>query len=71
MSTAVSHLHFLMQHNGGVWLAPWGKTESWTLSVAHTDADGDLYVDNVTRMAGELAQLDNRSSDWFAEGTVN
>ena len=31
------HAHWLYQHNGGVFLPPWGKGEQWTLSVQHTD----------------------------------
>ena len=30
-----SHAHWLVQHNGGVFLPPWGKSEQWTLSVQH------------------------------------
>ena len=30
------HAHWLYQHNGGVFLPPWGKAEQWTLSVQHT-----------------------------------
>ena len=26
-----SHAHWLMQHNGGVFLPPWGKSEQWTV----------------------------------------
>ena len=33
------HLHWLVQHNGGVFLPPWGKVEQWLLSVQH-DEDG-------------------------------
>ena len=29
------HAHWLYQHNGGVFLPPWGKMEQWTLSVQH------------------------------------
>ena len=29
-----SHAHWLIQHNGGVFLPPWGKSEQWTLSAA-------------------------------------
>ena len=32
MDTGLSHLHFLVQHNGGVFMAPWGKSEQWTIS---------------------------------------
>ena len=44
-------LHWLMQHNGGVFLPPWGKVEQWLLSVQHTDDDVDLLVANFTRLA--------------------
>ncbi len=30
-----NHAHWLMQHNGGVFLPPWGKTEQWLISVQH------------------------------------
>jgi glutamate-1-semialdehyde 2,1-aminomutase len=46
------HLHWLMQHNGGVFLPPWGKVEQWLLSVQHTDADVDRLVANFGRLAG-------------------
>jgi glutamate-1-semialdehyde 2,1-aminomutase len=45
------HLHWLMQHNGGVFLPPWGKVEQWLLSVQHTDDDVDLLVANFGRLA--------------------
>ncbi len=32
----LGHLHWLMQHNGGVFLPPWGKVEQWLLSVQQT-----------------------------------
>jgi len=71
ISTAVSHLHFLVQFNNGIFLPPWGKSESWTLSVAHTDIDGDLYVANVNRLAEMVAGLGDRASDLFAAGSFN
>ena len=40
-----------MQHNGGVFLPPWGKVEQWLLSVQHTEADVDLLVANFGRLA--------------------
>ena len=39
------HAHWLYQHNGGVFLPPWGKCEQWTLSVQHTDEDVDRFLD--------------------------
>ncbi len=50
MDTGLSHLHFLVQHNGGVFMAPWGKSEQWTISPMHTDADVDRFCDNVERL---------------------
>jgi len=41
-----SHLHWLFQHNGGVFMPPWGKSEQWTLSVQHTHDDAQQFVDN-------------------------
>ena len=71
ISTAVSHLHFLVQHNGGVFLPPWGKSESWTLSVAHTHEHGQRYIDNVERLAGMLGRLGDTSSEMFAVGSFS
>ena len=41
-----SHAHWLYQHNGGVFLPPWGKSEQWLISVQHDEADIDLLVTN-------------------------
>ncbi len=71
ISTGISHLHFLIQHNGGVFLPPWGKSESWTLSVAHSDDDGARYVENVRTLASELARMGDDSSEIFAVGSYN
>ena len=71
ISTALSHLHFLVQFNGGVFLPPWGKSESWTLSVGHSAVDGEQYVANVARVAEMAASLADRSSSLFATGTYN
>jgi glutamate-1-semialdehyde 2,1-aminomutase len=57
----LSHAHWLVQHNGGVFLPPWGKSEQWTLSAQHTVEDADRFVANVERFAAELATLDS----WF------
>jgi glutamate-1-semialdehyde 2,1-aminomutase len=48
------HAHWLYQHNGGVFLPPWGKCEQWTVSVQHTEADARLFVSNLRRMAADL-----------------
>jgi len=51
IDTGIGHLHWLMQHNGGVFLPPWGKIEQWLLSVQHDDADVDRFAANFARMA--------------------
>ena len=47
-----------IQHNGGVFLPPWGKSEQWTLSAQHTEEDADRFVTNVERFAEAVGQLD-------------
>jgi glutamate-1-semialdehyde 2,1-aminomutase len=42
-----SHLHWLFQHNGGVFLPPWGKSEQWLISVQHDEQDIDRFNRNV------------------------
>ena len=49
-----NHLHWLAQHNRGVFLPPWGKTEQWMLSVQHDEEDVDRFVDNFERFAREV-----------------
>lgn len=49
-----SHAHWLFQHNGGVFLPPWGKAEQWLLSVQHTPQDVDRFLDNFDAFARAL-----------------
>lgn len=49
-----SHCHWLFQHNGGVFLPPWGKSEQWLLSVQHTDEDVDRFLANFEGFAAAL-----------------
>jgi glutamate-1-semialdehyde 2,1-aminomutase len=49
-----SHAHWLFQHNGGVFLPPWGKSEQWTMSVQHTSDDISRLVTNFERFARAL-----------------
>lgn len=70
IDTAISHLRYLVQHNNGVFLAPWAKTESFTLSVMHTAADGQRLVDNLSRL-GDITERDGSvSSELFEVGAV-
>jgi glutamate-1-semialdehyde 2,1-aminomutase len=50
-----NHAHWLIQHNGGVFLPPWGKMEQWLISTQHDDADIDRFLDNFERLARRLA----------------
>src|SRR5579875_111133 len=51
-----NHLHWLFQHNGGVFLPPWGKTEQWMLSVQHGDEDVERFLANFEQMAEAVAR---------------
>jgi len=55
IDTNIGHLHWLMQHNGGVFMPPWGKIEQWLLSVQHDDADVDRFAANFARLAEAVA----------------
>ena len=48
------HAHWLYQHNGGVFLPPWGKMEQWTLTVQHTPDDVTRVAENLERFARDL-----------------
>jgi glutamate-1-semialdehyde 2,1-aminomutase len=49
-----SHCHWLFQHNGGVFLPPWGKAEQWLLSVQHGDEDVSRFLQNFSDLARAL-----------------
>jgi glutamate-1-semialdehyde 2,1-aminomutase len=50
-----NHVHWLYQHNGGVFLPPWGKVEQWLMSVQHSEADIDRFIANFDRFAHALS----------------
>jgi glutamate-1-semialdehyde 2,1-aminomutase len=50
----LGHAHWLVQHNGGVFLPPWGKVEQWLISVQHGTDDVDRFIANVDRLAKGL-----------------
>ena len=50
-----SHAHWLFQHNGGVFLPPWGKSEQWLISVQHDESDIDRLVTNFSVFARAVA----------------
>ncbi|MEO7370078.1 MAG: aminotransferase class III-fold pyridoxal phosphate-dependent enzyme, partial [Ilumatobacteraceae bacterium] len=68
MDTGLSHLHFLVQHNGGVFMAPWGKSEQWTISPMHTDVDVDRFCVNVERFAALVTSTTDGHSHEYAAG---
>ena len=51
-----SHAHWLYQHNGGVFLPPWGKIEQWLISVQHNEADIDRLIENFAVFARAARQ---------------
>ncbi|BBZ32638.1 aspartate aminotransferase family protein [Mycolicibacterium confluentis] len=51
----LGHLHWLIQHNGGVFLPPWGKVEQWLLSVQHDDVDTERFAANFATLAAAVA----------------
>ncbi|MGB3481941.1 MAG: aspartate aminotransferase family protein [Mycobacterium sp.] len=55
VDSRLGHLHWLMQHNGGVFLPPWGKVEQWLLSVQHSTGDVDRFATNFARFAAAVA----------------
>jgi glutamate-1-semialdehyde 2,1-aminomutase len=46
VSDELGYVNWLVQFNRGVFMAPWGKSENWTLSVQHTEEDVRRYIDN-------------------------
>jgi glutamate-1-semialdehyde 2,1-aminomutase len=51
-----SHAHWLYQHNGGVFLPPWGKIEQWLISVQHDEDDIDRLVTNFATFAKAVSE---------------
>jgi glutamate-1-semialdehyde 2,1-aminomutase len=54
LDSRYGHAHWLAQHNGGVFLPPWGKVEQWLMSVQHQDDDIDRFVANFDRFLQRL-----------------
>jgi glutamate-1-semialdehyde 2,1-aminomutase len=51
---SLSYAHWLFQHNGGVFLPPWGKIEQWLISVQHDEADIDRFLSNFAVFAAAI-----------------
>ena len=55
INDSLSHAHWLFQHNGGVFLPPWGKSEQWLLSVRHDESDVARFVANVASFTASVS----------------
>ena len=55
VSEELGYINWLVQLNRGVFMAPWGKSENWTLSVQHSEEDVRRYVDNFDYLGKALA----------------
>ena len=49
-----AYVNWLFQFNRGVFMAPWGKSENWTLSVQHSEDDVRRYIDNFDELGKAL-----------------
>ncbi len=54
VSDELGYINWLVQLNRGVFMAPWGKSENWTLSVQHSEEDVRRYVDNFEQLGQAL-----------------
>ena len=55
VSDELAYVNWLVQFNRGVFMAPWGKSENWTLSVQHSEDDVRRFVRNLEFLAKALA----------------
>ena len=46
--------HWLFQHNGGVFLPPWGKIEQWLVSAQHEGDDVERFLVNFSAFAEQV-----------------
>ncbi len=56
VSDELGYVNWLVQLNRGVFMAPWGKSENWTLSVQHSEEDVRRYVDNFDYLGKALSE---------------
>ncbi|GAA1011458.1 aspartate aminotransferase family protein [Acrocarpospora pleiomorpha] len=50
----IGRLHWLFQHNRGVFMPPWGAGQPWLVSVQHTDEDLDLVAGNFEELVARM-----------------
>ena len=61
-----SHAHWLFQHNGGVFLPPWGKIEQWLISVQHDEVGYRSACSNFAAFATAVTSSAARFRSCFA-----
>ena len=54
VSDELAYVNWLVQFNRGVFMAPWGKSENWTLSVQHSEDDVRRYINNFDELGKAL-----------------
>ncbi len=54
VSDQLAYVNWLFQFNRGVFMAPWGKSENWTLSVQHSEEDVRRYINNFDELGKAL-----------------
>ncbi len=54
VSDELAYVNWLFQFNRGVFMAPWGKSENWTLSVQHSEEDVRRYINNFDELGKAL-----------------
>ena len=57
----IGYAAWLWQLNRGIFKSPWAKWESWTISVAHDEADADRYVENFAGFAEAITPDERRA----------
>ena len=55
VSEDLAYVNWLVQFNRGVFMAPWGKSENWTLSVQHSEQDARRFIDNFDHLGRSLS----------------
>ena len=54
VSDELAYVNWLVQFNRGVFMAPWGTSENWTLSVQHSEEDVRRYINNFDELGKAL-----------------
>ncbi len=55
VSETLGYVNWLVQLNRGVFMAPWGKSENWTLTTMHSEEDVRRYINNFDELGKALS----------------